>query len=57
MITPESKENNYFTKTSDGQYDRHKYKINCKDGSSVITYDYNDVIENYWHKHQLIENV
>ena len=56
MITPESKENNYFTKTSDGQYDRHKYKINCKDCSSVITYDYNDVIENYWHKHQLIEN-
>ena len=55
MITPES--NGYFTKTSDKQYDRNKYKINCKDGSSLITYDYNDVIENYWHKHQLIENV
>ena len=43
MITPEQ-ESNYFTKTSEGQYNRHKYKINCKDGSSVITYDYNDVI-------------
>ena len=46
-----------FTKTCNKSYDRHRYKINCIDGSSVIVDDYQQVIECYWEKPQLLKNV
>lgn len=38
----------FFTNTSDGLYDRHRYKIRCTDNSVKIVDDYQQVYEAWW---------
>ena len=38
-----------FTTTSDKPYDRHKYKINLKNGKSITVEDY-QTVRQMWHQ-------
>ena len=48
---------NYFTQTSNKEYDRHYYKVNCIDGSAKVFQLYDEVIECYWNNPHILKNV
>ena len=38
----------YFTRTSNVPYNRHRYKVWCTDGSVKILSDYDEVLTAWW---------
>ena len=46
LIQPEDPQ--YFTETSDGDYDRHQYKVVSKTGESIVVDDYTLAQEIWW---------
>ena len=57
MITPAHETQRKFTYTSDAPYDRHKYKVWCKDGSVKVLDNYEDVLVAQWNFPQHIDRV
>ena len=46
LIQPEDPQ--YFIETSDGDYDRHQYKVVSKTGESIVVDDYMLAQEIWW---------
>ena len=47
----------YFTQTSDAPYDRHRYKIWCKDGSVKVVSSWEEAQTAWWNYHQFIKTI
>lgn len=47
----------FFKQTSDAPYDRHWYKIWCKDNSVKIVESYEEVQTAWWNFKQFIERI
>ena len=47
----------FFTETSNAPYDRHHYKIICKDNSTKVLESWQEVQELWWNKRILIDRI
>ena len=47
----------FFTETSNAPYDRHHYKIICKDNSTEVLESWQEVQELWWNKRILIDRI
>jgi len=57
MISQKMSEPEFFKQTSDLPYDRHWYKIWCKDNSVKIVESYEEVQTAWWNFHQHISHI
>ena len=48
---------NYFTETSSAPYDRHCYKVICKDNSTKVLDSWQEIQELWWNKKILIDRI
>ena len=48
---------NYFTETSSAPYDRHRYKVICKDNSTKVLDSWQEIQELWWNKKILIDRI
>ncbi|AJK27488.1 hypothetical protein PTIM40_62 [Cyanophage P-TIM40] len=47
----------FFTETSNAPYDRHHYKIICKDNSTKVLESWQEVQELWWNNRILIDRI
>tara|TARA_Y100000004_G_C8814446_1_gene369154 strand:+ start:81 stop:293 length:213 start_codon:yes stop_codon:yes gene_type:complete len=47
----------FFTQTSDGQYDRHHYKVVSKTGESFVVDDYMLAQEIWWNRKMFLSHI
>ena len=57
MEVIKSNEPQYFTQTSDGLYDRHRYRVVSKTGASIDVESYDEVREIWWNQKHVLSHI